>query len=46
MESMWGYPYRLGIGLFLIVSTFLFTAMWVGITWWLEVHFKKGRQKK
>lgn len=46
MSNMWGYPYRLGIGLFLTVGTVLITFFFVGITIWLEKAFKKDKQKK
>jgi len=41
MDDLWAYPYRLGIGIFLVVGTFLLTALFVGFTAWLERDFKK-----
>jgi hypothetical protein len=46
MSDIWGYPYRLGIGIFLVVSTFLMTVLFVGFTLWLEKYFKKTREQK
>jgi len=44
MDEIWGYPYRLGITIFLIVGTALITVGFVGMTLWLENSFK--REKK
>lgn len=46
MDDIWAYPYRLGIGIFIVVGTFLITAFIVGFTAWLEHDFKKDRSKK
>jgi hypothetical protein len=46
MSDMWGYPYRLGIGIFLVVGTALITFFFVWITMWLEKSFKKDKLKK
>ncbi len=46
MSDIWGYPYRLGIGIFLVVTTFLTTALFVVFTAWLEKYFKKERERK
>jgi hypothetical protein len=45
-ESIWGYPYRLGIGIFIVVVTVLLTLGFVGLTVWLENSFKKERIQK
>ncbi|MFQ5597666.1 MAG: hypothetical protein ACE5GK_06405 [Nitrospiria bacterium] len=46
MDDLWAYPYRLGIGIFLVVGTFLFTGILVAFTFWLERDFKKDKQGK
>ena len=46
MGSIWGYPYRLGIGIFVTVGTIIITLVFVGITIWLERSFKKDKIKK
>ncbi|MBI3358772.1 MAG: hypothetical protein HY201_03060 [Nitrospirae bacterium] len=46
MSDIWGYPYRLGITLFLIVGTALLTVGFVGIAVWLEKSFKNEKIKK
>ncbi len=46
MSDIWGYPYRLGIVIFLIVITFLMTVLFVAFTSWMEKDFKKGRERK
>ena len=46
MSDIWGYPYRLGIGIFLVVSTFLMTLLFVAFTACLEKSFKKERDRK
>jgi len=43
---MWGYPYRLGIGLFVVGGTLVFMLVFLGITVLLERHFKKEREKR
>lgn len=44
--SIWGYPYKLGITLFLVIGTALLTVAFIGFTVWLERTFKKEREKK
>ena len=46
LSDIWGYPYRLGIGIFLTVATVLLTAVFVWLTIWLENSFKKDKLKK
>jgi len=46
MSDIWGYPYRLGITLFLIVGTAALTIAFVWITVWLERSFKNEKIKK
>ncbi len=46
MNDIWGYPYRLGITLFLIVGTGLLTLSFVGVAIWLEQSFKNEKIKK
>jgi len=46
MGDIWGYPYRLGISIFLVVTTFLMTVLFVAFTAWLEKYFKKERERK
>lgn len=41
MNDLWAYPYRLGIGIFIVAGTLLLTAFFVGIVVWLEKAFKK-----
>ncbi|MFQ5580095.1 MAG: hypothetical protein ACE5FZ_05735 [Nitrospiria bacterium] len=43
MDDLWAYPYRLGIGIFIGVGTFLITAFFVGISIWLEKSFKNDK---
>ncbi len=45
-SDIWGYPYRLGIAIFLVVITFLMTVFFVAFTAWLEKSFKKERERK
>lgn len=42
--SIWGYPYRLGISLFLIGATGLIFLFFFVLTIYLERHFK-GRKR-
>ncbi len=44
--DIWGYPYRLGIGIFFVVGTFLLTVVVVAFTTCLERSFKRERLKK
>ena len=46
MSDIWGYPYRLGITLFLLIGTALLTLGFVGLAIWLEQSFKKEKIKK
>jgi len=46
MSDIWGYPYRLGITLFLIIGTTLITVFFIGVAAWLEQSFKKEKIKK
>ncbi|MFQ5950238.1 MAG: hypothetical protein ACE5J1_06085 [Nitrospiria bacterium] len=46
MSEIWGFPYRLGIGIFLVVGTLLLTGLFIGITIWLENAFKKDKEEK
>ena len=43
MDDLWAYPYRLGIGIFMVVGTFLLMALFIGFTAWLERDFKKDK---
>lgn len=45
-ESIWGYPYRLGIGLFITFGTLIIMAAFWAIAIWLERHFKNEREKQ
>lgn len=46
MHDIWGYPYRLGIALFLIVGTAVIMFAFLAVTKVLERHFKQEREKK
>ncbi|MFQ5542752.1 MAG: hypothetical protein ACE5FY_00195 [Nitrospiria bacterium] len=46
MDDLWAYPYRLGIGIFIVVGTILLTGGFVAFTAWLEHDFKKDKSKK
>lgn len=46
MSDIWGYPYRLGIILFLIGGTAVLMAGFLGIAILLERSFKKDKLKK
>ncbi|HET6369852.1 MAG TPA: hypothetical protein VFG95_01560 [Nitrospiria bacterium] len=46
MHDIWGYPYRLGIGLFITVGTAVVMSVFLLITVLLERHFKKEREKR
>lgn len=41
MDDIWAYPYKLGIGLFLVIGTLLLMGFFIGLTIWLERAFKK-----
>jgi hypothetical protein len=45
-HDMWGYPYRLGIGLFLTFGTLLILLVFLVATILLERHFKSEREKR
>lgn len=44
-DALWEYPYRLGIGIFIVVGTVFFMAIFLGFTIWLERYYKKEREK-
>ncbi|HZR47841.1 MAG TPA: hypothetical protein VFA47_14115 [Candidatus Manganitrophaceae bacterium] len=46
MSEIWGYPYRLGIGIFVVVGTLLLMGLFLGVTIWLENSFKKDKLNK
>lgn len=46
MSEIWGYPYRLGIAIFVTVGTLGIMAVFLGFTIWLENSFKKDKLKK
>lgn len=46
MSEIWGYPYRLGIGIFITVGTLVIMGLFIGVTVWLERSFKKDKLKK
>jgi hypothetical protein len=46
MSEIWGYPYRLGIGIFVVVGTLLIMGVFLGVTIWLENSFKKDKLNK
>jgi hypothetical protein len=46
MSDIWGYPYRLGITLFVVGGTALLTIGFVLLGVWLENSFKKDKIKK
>ncbi len=46
MDEIWGYPYRLGITLFIVIGTALLTIGFVGLGIWLEKSFKNDKIKK
>ncbi len=46
MDDLWAYPYRMGIGIFLVVGTLLLTAALVVLSIWLEKDFKKDNKTK
>ncbi len=46
MDAIWGYPYRLGITLFVLIGTGLLTMGFIGFVIWMERSFKKDKQKK
>jgi len=45
-DDIWGYPYRLGITLFLIFGTAILTVFFIGLAVWLEKSFKDEKIKK
>jgi len=46
MSDIWGYPYRLGITLFLIIGTGLLTVGFLWVALMLEKSFQKDKLKK
>lgn len=40
MDDIWAYPYRLGIGIFFLVSTGAFMVVFIGLAMWLEKALK------
>jgi len=46
MSEIWGYPYRLGIGIFVVVGTLIIMGFFLGVTIWLENSFKKDKLNK
>jgi len=46
MNDIWGYPYRLGVTIFLFVGTVFLTAFFVGLAIWLEKSFKNDKLNK
>ncbi len=46
MDGLWAYPYRLGIGIFIVGGTLFFMALFIGVAIWLERSFKKDNLKK
>ncbi len=46
MDNLWAYPYRLGIGIFLVIGTFLIAAFFVVLSIWLEKDFKEDKETK
>ena len=46
MSEIWGYPYRLGIGIFVVVGTLVIMGLFLGLTIWLENSFKKDKLNK
>lgn len=46
LGDIWGYPYRLGIGIFLTIGTLVIVLAFLGITLWLERSFQKDKLKK
>lgn len=46
MSEIWGYPYRLGIGIFVVVGTLVIMGLFLGVTIWLENSFKKDKLNK
>lgn len=46
MSEIWGYPYRLGIGIFVVVGTLVLMGLFLGVTIWLENSFKKDKLNK
>jgi len=45
MDDIWAYPYRLGIGIFFVVSTVVFMAAFIGVAIWLEKALKDDPKK-
>ena len=46
MDDLWAYPYRFGIGVFMVVGTFLLMFLFIGFAAWLERDFKKDKSRK
>lgn len=46
MSEIWGYPYRLGIAIFVTVGIVGIMVLFLGFTIWLENAFKKEKLKK
>jgi len=46
MSDIWGYPYRLGITLFLIIGTGLLTIGFLWLAMILEKSFEKDKRNK
>ncbi|MEK7748320.1 MAG: hypothetical protein AAB300_04525 [Nitrospirota bacterium] len=46
MDDIWGYPYRLGITIFLVIGTAVCTLIFVVLAMWLEKSFKDDKINK
>jgi hypothetical protein len=46
MDDIWGYPYRLGITIFLVIGTAACTLIFVVFAMWLEKSFKDDKINK
>jgi hypothetical protein len=46
MNEIWGYPYRLGITIFVLGGTAFLTIAFVAFAVWMERSFKKDKIKK
>ena len=46
MGDLWAYPYRLGIGIFIVVGTLAIMGAFIGVAIWLEKALKDDDPKK
>ncbi len=46
MDEIWGYPYRLGITIFVLGGTVLLTLAFAAFVIWMERSFKKDKINK